>query len=51
MLSRPDSLFHAMDFAKGFNKDRNLIGIYKNKLHGDAARLLVEKDLEHLKLL
>jgi enoyl-CoA hydratase/carnithine racemase len=39
----------AMDFAKSFNKDRNLIGIYKQKFNGKAAEILVQKDLEHFK--
>jgi len=44
-----ETITASMDFAAGFNKDRNLIGIYKQKLHAEAAKTLVEKDLEHFK--
>jgi enoyl-CoA hydratase/carnithine racemase len=39
----------AMDFAKSFNKDRSLIGIYKQKFNGKTAESMVKKNLQHFK--
>ena len=44
-----DTLAQAMVFARGFDKDRKLIEIYKNKLNGAAARALVDLNLAHFK--
>ncbi|MBW1642349.1 MAG: enoyl-CoA hydratase/isomerase family protein [Deltaproteobacteria bacterium] len=44
-----ETIKSAMDFAKNFNKDRELIGIYKQKFNGKAADIMVQEDLEHFK--
>ncbi len=42
-----DTIQTALDFALNLNKDRDIFGIYKQKFNGNAAKTLVEKDLEH----
>jgi enoyl-CoA hydratase/carnithine racemase len=42
-----ETLVQSMIFARGFDKDRELFGIYKNKINGNAARTLVEKNMAH----
>lgn len=44
-----DTLAQAMDFARGFDKDRKLFEIYKKKLNGDAARAMLEQNIAHFK--
>ena len=44
-----NTLAQAMVFARGFDKDRKLIEIYKKKLNGDAARALVDLNEAHFK--
>lgn len=36
-----------MAFAGSFDKDRKLIGSYKQTFNGKAAEAMVQKDLEH----
>lgn len=42
-----DTLAQALDFARGFDKDRKLFEIYKKKINGDAARAMVEQNIAH----
>ncbi len=38
------TISHAMEFAGSFNKDRTILGIYKQKLNEQAAKTMVELD-------
>jgi len=37
----------AMEFASGFNKDRKIFGVYKQKLNGIAAKTMVDLDVAY----
>lgn len=42
-----DTITSAMDFAKAFDKDRDLIASYKRQLHGEAATAIVALNQVH----